>query len=179
MISTSTTSLQYPIGKFSKPLLVDHVRLKTEIRHISELPVLIESEIKGVPESSLEAKYRPDGWTVRQVVHHLADSHLNSYGRFKLALTEENPVVKPYMEEKWAELPDSNLPVEFSMMMLTGIHARWSEILLKMSHADFEKTFFHPQSKRAIPLWEATSLYVWHGLHHLEHIRIGLGKSRI
>ncbi len=125
-------------------------------------------------EQELNKPYRPGGWTLRQLIHHLADSHANSLTRFKLALTENNPTIKPYEEAEWAKQADYNMPVAPALKMLEGIHERWAYLLKNMSDSDFERTFYHPESKISISLKKALALYNWHCLHHLAHLQNAL-----
>ena len=119
----------------------------------------------------MNTPYRDGGWTVKQVIHHVADSHLNAYVRCKLALTEDNPTIKPYEEAAWAELSDTkNLPVNVSLTLLHALHARWVEVMKNMSDAEWQRTFFHPEQNRKITLWGMLTTYAWHGKHHVAHI---------
>lgn len=163
--------LKYPIGKFKKPELVTPELLRQWISVIADFPALLTSTVLHLNNLQLDTPYRPGGWTVRQVVHHCADSHMNSLMRLKLTLTEETPTIKPYMEDRWAELIDSKtLPVISALQMLEGIHLRWTTILQQMQPSEFARTFFHPQQNKTIRLDENTALYAWHCNHHLAHI---------
>lgn len=159
--------LRYPIGPFTYEEGRDCI--EKWIKEIEELPTLLRAASGDLNDAQLDTPYRPGGWTVRQVVHHVADSHMNSYIRFKLALTEENPTIKPYMEEKWVELPDSRLPVEISLTLLESLHTRWVHLLRSLHATDLEKSFYHPDTG-ATKLKVAISLYAWHGKHHTAHI---------
>lgn len=162
--------LRYPIGVFHWSGQASEEQLQRWIQEIEELPVLLRLAVKGLDTEQLDTPYRPEGWTVRQVVHHVADSHINSYIRFKLALTEDQPTIKPYEEALWAELADSTtLPVETSLALLDALHLRWVTVLRAMSAADFERSFVHPVSG-VLTLAQAAGLYSWHGRHHLAHI---------
>lgn len=163
-------TLKYPIGKFSKPLNITKVLLTEWIETIATLPNHLSHEVKNLTDEQLDTPYRPEGWTIRQVVHHLADSHMNAFIRFKLALTEEEPIVKPYIEGKWAELPDSTIPIEFSLQILNGVHARWTALLKSLSNTDLTKTFIHPEHGKTFRLDEIIGSYAWHCNHHLAHI---------
>jgi hypothetical protein len=170
--------LKYPIGKFKMPADFTSESINSFISDIENFPLLLRKEVEALNDDQLDTPYRPEGWTIRQVVNHCADSHMNSLTRFKLALTEENPTIKPYFEERWAELTDSkNIPVAAALNMIEGLHTRWVVLLKSMSTADFEKTFFHPESKRTWKLNETLALYAWHSKHHLAHI-ITLKKSK-
>ncbi|MDZ4709898.1 MAG: bacillithiol transferase BstA [Saprospiraceae bacterium] len=165
--------LRYPVGKFSKPEFSSPEQIKAWIQDIEDLPGLLVSELQGLTDQDLLKTYRPGGWTINQVVHHLADSHMNSFIRFKLSLTEHHPVIKPYLEDAWAEMPDDKmLHYEASLQILVHLHVRWVYLLLHMNPEDFTKGYIHPEKKRLVTLEEATSLYSWHSRHHLEHIRL-------
>lgn len=165
--------LRYPVGKFSKPEFSSPEQTKSWIQDIEELPGLLARELNGLSEQDLLQTYRPGGWNINQVVHHLADSHMNSFIRFKLSLTEHHPVIKPYLEDAWAEMPDDKLfHFEPSLQILVNLHVRWVYLLQNMTPEDFTQGYIHPEKNRLVTLEEATSLYAWHGRHHLEHIRI-------
>ncbi|MDQ0200136.1 YfiT family bacillithiol transferase [Neobacillus ginsengisoli] len=161
--------LRYPIGYFNTQIGISDILIENWINVIEMTPSLLRDAVRGLNDEQLDTPYRPGGWTVRQVVHHLPDSHLNSYVRFKLALTEDTPTIKPYMEDKWAELPDSKLPVEISLKLLEGLHNRWVNLLRSLGPDDLEKTFLHPDSGE-ISLGLNIGLYAWHCQHHLAHI---------
>jgi hypothetical protein len=125
----------------------------------------------NLDESQIQTPYREGGWTVHQLIHHLADSHMNAFIRFKLALTEENPVIKPYLEDKWSELADvSDVPINISITLLHALHHRWHRLLESMSVDDFRRTVFHPEKEKDITLWDMLLIYAWHGKHHVAHI---------
>lgn len=160
---------RYPIGKFQFDGEITNDLIMSWINEIEDLPGLLRKAVKDLEHEQLDTPYRSGGWTVRQVVHHLADSHMNSYVRFKLALTEQNPVIKPYDEGKWAELPDSTLPIEISLSLLEALHTRWVKLLRNLTSADMERTFIHPDSGE-VSIGKNIGLYAWHGRHHLAHI---------
>ena len=161
--------LSYPIGKFEKiPDVTPELRQKF-IEEIAKLPANLQNAIANLDNKQLDTPYRPGGWTVRQTVHHVADSHLNSLTRFKLALTEDMPKIRPYFEDRWAELADSFLPVEHSMQIIEGLHLRWTTLLKSMSDADFKRKLIHPESGEWT-LEEFLGLYAWHCRHHTAHI---------
>lgn len=165
-----STDLRYPIGRFHAPAQLDDAVRLGWIEEIASLPARLRGATAGLTEEQLDTPYRPDGWTVRQVVHHVADSHMNSWIRFKLALTEEQPTIKPYAEDRWAELPDSReLAIEPSLVLLDALHERWAVLLRSMSEADFARTFVHPDSG-VVSLSRNLGIYAWHGNHHLAHI---------
>ncbi|MFH5779194.1 YfiT family bacillithiol transferase [Heyndrickxia oleronia] len=161
--------LRYPIGKFNVNGKVTTEIIEQWIKEIEELPTRLTEAVEGLNDVQLDTAYRSEGWTIRQVVHHIADSHLNSYTRFKLALTENNPTIKLYEEGKWAELPDSNLPVEISLQLIDALHKRWVYLLRSMTSEDLEKTFYHPEFGD-MKLSVNIGIYAWHGRHHVAHI---------
>ncbi len=162
--------LKYPIGKyiaqpFSRELLGEW------LIDIKNLPQHLENAILNLDEAQLNTPYRDGGWTVKQVVHHVADSHMNAYIRFKLGLTEDNPTIKPYDEAAWAEMQDTqHLPVNISLTLLYALHLRWYEVLKNMNSADLDKTVFHPEHKKEMTLWFLLGMYAWHSRHHVAHI---------
>ncbi len=162
--------LRYPVGKFKKPEVVDADRRAQWIATIEALPGKLRDAVQNLTPEQLETPYRPGGWTVRQLVHHIADSHMNAYIRFKLALTENNPTIKPYEEALWAELPDSKEPIEYSLQIVDAVHHRWVRILKAMSVEDFQKTYHHPDQQSDVSLSNALGMYDWHSRHHLAHI---------
>ena len=163
--------LKFPIGQFTPPETISFEQLTSWIEEISNLPAELKIAVSGLSPEELDTPYRPGGWTSRQVIHHLADSHMNSYIRFKLAVTEDNPTIRPYFEDRWAECEDGkNSDIEISINLLEALHKRWVLFLKSLTVADWEKTFFHPESKKTIVLKEIAGLYAWHGKHHLKHI---------
>ena len=162
--------LRYPIGKFSFNANADEKEIAKKISEIEKLPSEISNAVKGLNDSQLDTTYRDGGWTVRQVVHHVADSHMNAFMRVKLALTENNPTIKPYDENSWAKLEDMKLPVEVSLSIIAPVHVRFVHLLKKISHSDLSKTIFHPESKREMSIKFLIALYSWHGKHHTAHI---------
>ncbi|HEY7337416.1 MAG TPA: putative metal-dependent hydrolase [Bryobacteraceae bacterium] len=162
--------LRYPIGSFSFPESTTPGERSAWIEEIAKAPSHLREAIAGLSPEQIETPYRPGGWTVRQVVHHVPESHLNSYVRFKLALTEEEPIVKPYNEARWAELPDvAATPVEVSLILLETLHQRWVPLLQRMSDADYARCFHHPEIGM-VRLDQNLALYAWHGRHHVAHI---------
>ena len=165
--------LRYPIGKFSAPLEYSQEDMEKWIGEIEELPSKCRNELKDFTEEMLADKYRPDGWTARQVIHHIVDSHINAYIRFKLTLTEDTPTIRPYLEDRWAELYDGkNAPIEMSLSLLEALHRRWALLIRNIAENDYSRSYFHPQSNKEFQLRTALALYAWHSRHHLEHIRI-------
>jgi uncharacterized damage-inducible protein DinB len=162
--------LKYPIGKYI-PQEYSDAQLREWINEIKQLPSILEEAVLNLDESQLETPYRPDGWTVKQLVHHVADSHMNAYMRFKLGLTEDNPTIKPYDESAWAELPDTeNLPVNISLTLLHTLHIRWIEVLKNIPREEWNRTVFHPEHQRTMTLWHLLGMYAWHGRHHVAHV---------
>jgi DinB superfamily len=162
--------LRYPIGKYV-PAPFSEKQLQEWVIDITFLPQHLENAILNLDESQLDTPYRPEGWTVKQLVHHVADSHMNAYIRFKLALTEDNPVIKPYDEVAWANLRDTQkLPVNISITLLHALHVRWVEVLKDISDADWNRTVFHPEHKKEMTLWFLLGMYAWHSRHHTAHI---------
>ena len=162
--------LRYPIGPFEMvPDITDEKRQRF-IEEIAETPARLREAVERLSPEQLDTPYRPEGWTVRQVVHHLPDSHLNSYVRFKLALTEEEPTIKPYYEERWAELEDARTGhIELSLMLLEALHRRWVLLLRSLTESDFARTFKHPELG-LVTLDKNLCLYGWHGRHHIAQI---------
>ncbi|MBW8687689.1 YfiT family bacillithiol transferase [Chitinophaga rhizophila] len=163
--------LKYPIGRFEAPATISVHSLKGYITDIRYLPSLIEIVVQSLDEAQLATPYRPGGWTVAQVVHHLVDSHTQALTRFKWALTEDNPTIKAYDEAAWAELPDVfKTPVNVSMTLLHALHARWVNLMENLTDEQWERTFVHPESKKTISLRTMAATYSWHGKHHLAHV---------
>jgi hypothetical protein len=162
--------LRYPVGKFQFPESVSARELATFIDQIEDAPAKLRAAVSGLSESQLDTPYRPGGWTVRQLAHHVPDSHMNSYVRFRLALTEDEPVIKPYEEGRWAELADARtLPVSPSLALLDSLHARWVPLLRSLSDDDWKRTFRHPDLG-LVSLENNAALYAWHGRHHVAHV---------
>ncbi len=162
--------LKYPIGKYVKPAEFSQDVIDKFIVEIESLPERLTKQISGLTDEQLDTRYRPEGWTIRQVVHHLADSHMNSLIRFKLAVTENSPRITAYLEDRWAELPDSlNVPVEHSLIILKGLHHRMGLLLRSLSSKDLKRTFVHPE-RGEVRVDETIGMYAWHSNHHLAHI---------
>lgn len=165
--------LKFPAGKFSRPEFSSPEQTQSWIQDIEDFPGLLVEELDGLSDGDLLKTYRPGGWNINQIVHHLADSHMNSFIRFKLSLTEHQPVIKPYLEAEWAEMPDDKeLNYDASLQILIHLHTRWVYLLRHMSGEDFKKGYIHPEKNRLVTLEEATALYSWHCRHHLAHIRL-------
>jgi len=164
-----TSSLSYPIGEHERPATVSVAERAQFVKDLAALPANMRAAVRGLSEAQLDTPYRPGGWTVRQVVHHVADSHMNGYMRVKLALTEANPVIKPYEESEWAKLPDSKLPIELSLQILDAVHARLDAILKSLTPEQWSRPFLHPAGgPQTIDSWAA--LYSWHSRHHTAHV---------
>jgi len=162
--------LKYPIGKFEVPVSYTNDDIRNWINTIKTLPGKVRLAIMSLNDKQLDTPYRPGGWTLRQVVHHMADSHMNSLIRFKWALTEETPTIKAYEEAAWALLPDYKLPVESSLKMLDGIHQHLVALFESFTENEWNRTFIHPETGASISLKRNLALYAWHSKHHLAHI---------
>ncbi|WP_271750728.1 YfiT family bacillithiol transferase [Cohnella sp. JJ-181] len=163
--------LRYPIGKFEHEGEISAAQRRLWIQEIAALPGQLSEAARGLDGERLDTPYREGGWTVRQVVHHVGDSHMNCLMRFKLALTEEQPAIKPYEEQLWAELADSRaLPVEPSLALVSALHVRWTALLESMTDEQFSRAFYHPGSGQVVRLDRCLGMYVWHGKHHTAHI---------
>lgn len=159
--------LRYPVGKFDPNSFADRSK---NLKTIADLPANLTAAVAGLNDEQLDTPYRPEGWTLRQTVHHIADSHINSLCRFKLALTEdEAPTIRPYYEDRWAELADSKMPVDVSLAIVDGVHRRWVSLLESMTDSDFQREFVHPETG-SWKLDGVLGLYAWHSQHHTAHI---------
>lgn len=163
--------IRYPIGTFRHDGEIDADQRRNWINEIASLPDQLRDAVSGLSSEQLSTPYRDGGWTVRQVIHHVADSHMNAYIRLKLALTEDNPVIRPYHEDRWAELKDTELePIETSLVLLDSLHRRWTTLLQSLPEEAYRRTFYHPEQQASIPLDVNLGMYAWHGRHHLAHI---------
>ncbi len=172
-----TGDARYPIGRFVPPPEITHELKHEWITAIAVLPRQLQEIIRDMDDQELNSRYRDGGWTIRQIIHHIADSHLNSYCRYRLALTEDEPVIKPYKESGWAELADAKTgPVDVSLQLISALHTRWIMLLKSMDDAAFRRKYVHPE-RGALTLNETTGLYAWHGRHHLAHIRLARGLA--
>jgi hypothetical protein len=169
MSTAPTLNLSYPIGKFEWIGPNTDSQRAGYIADIAAVPQRLRAAVAGLTEAQLDTPYRPGGWTVRQLIHHVADSHMNAYIRFKLALTEERPTIKPYDQAAWAELPDSKLPVEVSLKLIDALHERWAVVLKAMKPAEFDRQLKHPELG-IVHLDKYVAMYAWHGKHHESHI---------
>lgn len=167
--------LRYPIGTYKAPEIISDLQLSNWLNEIESLPAELQKATSNLTKSDLDKTYRPDGWTIKQVIHHVADSHINSYIRFKLAVTEENPTIRPYYEDRWAECEEArNADVSISLDILQALHKRWVMFLRSLNENDWQTTYYHPENKKTSTLKEVAGLYAWHGKHHLNHVLIAL-----
>lgn len=165
-----STDLRYPIGEYVPQAYSDDQK-EQWLADIRFLPQLMEHAVANLDEFQLQTPYRAGGWTVHQVVHHVADSHINAYCRFKLGYTEATPTIRPYDEKQWASTVDvQNLPINVSLTLLHSLHQRWHEFLKHFSDTDWQKTVYHPEHQKEFTLWDLLGLYSWHGRHHAAHI---------
>jgi hypothetical protein len=175
MESTELTTLKFPIGKYERNNDPSKETLTEWINVIAELPEQIKELTLGLSSTQIKWVYRPDGWTIQQVVHHLADSHMNSFIRFKLALTEDTPTIKPYHEDRWAKLPDAiEVEIDASLDILKGVHQRWSVLLQSLKEEQLTRTLIHPEHVKKLTIKEMIGLYAWHSNHHRAHINQAL-----
>ena len=167
----STEQKKYPVGKFQQNVKVSDIETDRHIEVIKNFPRKLKTLVINLSDERLDTQYREGGWTVRQLVNHLSDSHMQSLGRFKMALTEENPTIKPYDEAKWAELQDSRCePICSAILILEGLHTRWIHLLKTMTNKEFERTYFHPEHNNTVSLRENLAFNAWHCDHHYAHI---------
>lgn len=170
MSQLATPDLRYPIGPYVPPDAVSAQDRARFIQQIAEAPARLRDAVRGIDAERLDTPYRPGGWTVRQVVHHLPDSHLNAYVRFKLALTEGSPTIRPYDQEAWAALPDSQGPIKDSLDLFDALHHRWVRLLGSLPDDAWGRTYFHPETQDHQRLDHVLAHYAWHGAHHIAHI---------
>jgi hypothetical protein len=164
-------TLRYPIGKFTAPLVYTTEYLSERIEEIAEFPILLKNEVSELTDEQLDTPYRNGGWTIRQVVQHCADSHINCFVRIKWALTEDNPIIKFYYEDRWGEMEDNaKMPIEPTLALLEGLHFRLTYLMNSLSESDLNKSFIHPEHNTSFQIKEIIGTYAWHGLHHLGHI---------
>jgi hypothetical protein len=162
--------LRFPIGKFKYEGSLTEAKRSAFLEDISQTPSKLRAAVAGLSDAQLDTPYRPEGWTVRQVTHHVPDSHMNAYIRFKLALTEDEPTIKPYAEDRWASLADTKTtPIDISLTMVDSLHDRWVRLLKTITPDQWKRTFRHPE-RGTMTLDETLALYSWHGQHHVAHI---------
>lgn len=164
--------LRYPIGKLTFPESLDDAQRRALIDEIAAAPARLREAVAGLDDARLDTPYRPGGWTARQVVHHLPDSHLNAYVRCKLALTEDTPTIRTYNEAAWAELSDSRAPIDLSLDLLDAVHRRWVLLLRSLGPSDWARTLRHPDYDRLLSLDDVLAIYAWHGRHHVAHVAL-------
>jgi hypothetical protein len=163
--------LRFPIGRFIAPDEYTQAIIENAISDLELFPIRLNTVLTVLSKSKLDIPYRPDGWTVRQAVHHCADSHMNSIIRFKLALTEDKPIIKPYLEDKWVEMADEKTyPIESSLKIIEGVHDRLTRLLRSLSVAEMNRSFIHPEFGKEVSIQENICFYAWHSNHHLAHI---------
>jgi uncharacterized damage-inducible protein DinB len=168
---TTTSDLRYPVGRFTPESGLSDARRAEFVDEIAQLPARLRAAVAGLDERQLGTPYRPGGWTVRQLVHHVADSHLNAYIRFKLGLTEDAPPVKPYDEALWADLPDvAVVPIETSLRLLDALHERWTALLRALTPEQLARIVHHPEHPQPMSLERLLDLYAWHSRHHVAHV---------
>ena len=166
---TMTVDLSYPVGRFDRNATRTAESRRAALDDLAGLPARMREAVHGLTDAQLDTPYRPGGWTVRQLVHHVADSHMNGLIRMKLALTEENPTIKPYDQEAWASLPDARLPIAVSLSILDAVHERWTTVNRSLADADFARTFVHPDLG-PLTIDTHVHLYGWHSRHHVAHV---------
>ncbi|MFI0490403.1 YfiT family bacillithiol transferase [Flavobacterium sp.] len=171
MENSGLEKLRYPIGKFIAPDNYSNEYLSDKIYEIASFPERLKNEVLHLTNEQLDTPYRNEGWTIRQVIHHCADSHMNCYIRIKWALTEENPIIKYYHEDRWSELHDNlTMPIQSSLLLLEGLHFRLAYLMKSLSREDLKKSFIHPEHSKEFKIKEIIGTYAWHGNHHLAHI---------
>lgn len=172
MTEEELMKLRFPIGKFQHPKEVNEKLRTSWIGILEKFPSQLQDCINNLSKEELDYRYRPNGWTIKQVIHHVADSHMNAFVRTKMALTEEAPTIKPYIEKKFAVLPDANnYDIDFSMMIIKGLHARYAMLFKAMGEDDFARTYIHPESKYTYRMDGVLAQYAWHCMHHLGHVK--------
>lgn len=170
---------QYPIGQFVYPSQISNHDMKNWITDIEQLPSKLNNAVESLSKEQLDLSYRTNGWAIWQLVHHIADSHMNGYIRFQLAMTEHKPVIKPYDQDKWVSLPYlKNVSVESSLELIEALHSKWAALLESLTQIDLKRKYVHPEEGKTISLGEAICLYAWHGNHHLAHINTALKKMQ-
>jgi hypothetical protein len=163
--------LRYPVGKFQRPGEFDAAQFQSFVSNIEQFPALVLQEVDSLTPEQLDWIYRPGGWTIKQVVHHCADSHMNAFIRTKLALTEDQPTIKPFLEAEWAKQVDYDVPIIQSIKILEGIHLRWSVLLKSLEEEQLHRSFLHPENGKEWSLYFTIALYSWHCRHHLGHVK--------
>lgn len=175
-MNTEMEKLRFPIGPWVKPDTADADTIANWVKTIAAFPSELSARIAKMSPEMLDQAYRPDGWTGRQVIHHCADSHMNALIRFKLALTEDQPQIRPYMQHLWAELADYKADIGQSTAIIDAVHAKWAFLMEKMTARDWQRTYVHPEYGKIFPLFAVASNYAWHGQHHLAHLDLILSS---
>ncbi len=171
--------LRYPIGKFIMPNSIDNEVVDLWINDLEVLPKILKRTLNGLTESDFNLIYRPEGWTIKEVIHHMADSHMNAFIRIKLALTEDNPIVKPYFEDRWVKTADvTNVSPLISLQILEGIHQRWVALLKTCTPVDLQRTYYHPEHELSFPIVNIIGMYAWHSKHHTAHVQLALQQKK-
>lgn len=171
MTDTQLQQLRYPLGSYQAPAIISRIQLTAWLKELKEFPARLEGLVSNLSKEQLDTQYRPGGWSVRQLIHHLADSHTNAYVRFKWALTEQTPTIKPYYEDRWAELFDSRrAPINLSITYLHALHAKWTYLLDGLTQEQLSREYFHPEAQKNFRLDTIIGLYDWHCRHHYAHI---------
>tara|TARA_Y100000815_G_scaffold264962_1_gene281264 strand:+ start:950 stop:1504 length:555 start_codon:yes stop_codon:yes gene_type:complete len=167
--------LRYPVGKFVKPVTISNQEIDKWIFEIESFPLKLKLAVNDLSEEELQWQYRSGSWTIKQLIHHCADSHMNSFIRFKLSLTEDSPIIKPYLEDKWAQLADSSLAdTSLSLKIIEGLHQRWAILLKSLANEELNRAFVHPEHGKHFSLKENIGIYAWHCNHHLGHIKLAI-----
>ncbi len=174
MTNSELYQLRYPIGTFTKPNTITKTQRETWISTIEDFPKSLKTLVHTLDEKALNYNYRPEGWTIKQVVHHCADSHMNSIIRFKLAITEDTPTIRPYYEDRWAELVDYNSDINHALAILDGVHAKLGLLMRHFSKEDLQREFVHPEHGKRFSVEETIGVYAWHSNHHFAHIQQAL-----
>jgi hypothetical protein len=172
MKKATLKALKYPTGEFTMPKKFSEKEMASRIKVIADFPAKLKKEVDKLKEDMLEYRHRLGGWTIRQLIHHCADSHINAYVRTKLAYTEKTPIVKTYDESAWANTSDAGeAPVQWSVQLLDGLHKRWAMLLSELNEDELKRTYYHPVQNKKVPLSHLIFLYAWHCEHHLAHVQ--------
>jgi hypothetical protein len=174
-------ALRFPVGespRVKEMQAFDAMRVRADVAEIKALPALLAAVVKRADRGRLHNTYRENGWTAAQVIHHIADSHINSWCRFRFALTEDNPTIKPYDEAAWARLPDYDVGlVDTTIALIAALHSKWAYFLERLGESEWHRTFYHPGNREQVALFQGAAIYAWHGRHHLKHVEMALGRA--